>query len=75
MGSFEPTFFCLKGSSLNCIKIIVLTNPYGHPYEELLDRLSECGSNVMITYETGALTFQTDGKTVEIKSFFSQNKS
>lgn len=50
-------------------------NPYGHPHEELLHRLSECGSNVMITYETGALTFQTDGKTLEIKSFLSQNKS
>ena len=31
VGSFEPTFFCLKGSSLNCIKIIALTKVYGYP--------------------------------------------
>jgi competence protein ComEC len=36
-------------------------NRYGHPHEELLDRLDEAGSQVIITYESGAITIRTDG--------------
>lgn len=37
-------------------------NSYGHPGKELLERLSNAGCQVYITYETGAVTIYTDGK-------------
>ncbi len=45
-------------------------NSYGHPHAELLERLAHCGSNVMVTYETGAVTFRTDGKKVRVAKSF-----
>lgn len=44
-------------------------NSYGHPHKELIERLQEHGSNIFITYETGAVTFTTDGQKVRIKKF------
>ncbi len=44
-------------------------NSYGHPHKELLERLEESGTEVMITYETGAVTFKTDGKKVWVQKF------
>lgn len=46
-------------------------NPYGHPHEELLERLKEHNSRIFITYETGAITFRTDGRRLEMESFLS----
>lgn len=37
-------------------------NRYGHPHQELMQRLYEIGSNYYITYEKGAITIRTDGK-------------
>ena len=37
-------------------------NRYGHPHEELLERLQRNGVEVMITKESGAITIKTDGK-------------
>lgn len=37
-------------------------NRYGHPHAELLERINYVGSEVVITYESGAITIQTDGK-------------
>ncbi len=44
-------------------------NSYGHPHEELLERLGECETNIFITYETGAVTFETDGERVKRSCF------
>ena len=51
VGSNEPTFSFEKGSSLNCIIFFVLTNSYGHPQEELLERLEEAGCSILSTPE------------------------
>lgn len=50
-------------------------NVYGHPHEELLERLWEWNSGVMITYETGAVTFETNGKDMKVKSFLKRDSS
>lgn len=44
-------------------------NSYGHPHKELLERLEEQGTQVMITYETGALSFHTDGEKLWVDRF------
>ncbi len=41
-------------------------NRYGHPHEELLDRLNRIGSESLITSERGAITIVTDGKAMKI---------
>lgn len=47
-------------------------NSYGHPHAELLTRLKKCNANILITYETGAVTFKTDGKKVIVKKFLNE---
>lgn len=47
-------------------------NTYGHPHQELLERLKECNTNISVTYETGALTFTTDGQKVQFIKFFDE---
>lgn len=37
-------------------------NRYGHPHEELLERLQRYGAEVKATTESGAITIKTDGK-------------
>lgn len=44
-------------------------NVYGHPHKELLARLAECGAEIMVTYETGAVMVETDGETMRVKGF------
>ena len=44
-------------SLISCSK----SNRYGHPHVELLERLDDIGSEVVITYENGAITIKTDG--------------
>jgi competence protein ComEC len=44
-------------------------NFYGHPHKELLDRLVEIGSDIRITYETGAIQIITDGKKMKIRNY------
>ena len=41
-------------------------NRYGHPNVELLDWLADIGSNVYITYESGAIKIRTDGKSAYV---------
>jgi competence protein ComEC len=41
-------------------------NPYGHPHQELLQRLEQNGSKVYITYESGAVMIRTDGETMKV---------
>ncbi len=44
-------------------------NLYGHPHEELLTRLSECGSCVARTDLSGAVTVETDGRSFTVRTF------
>lgn len=44
-------------------------NSYGHPHQELLDRMEKYGAKVYITYESGAITIETDGKKLYIHEF------
>ncbi len=44
-------------------------NWYGHPHPQLLERLSNMESNIMITYDTGAITIRTDGIKMEVTEF------
>ena len=44
-------------------------NSYGHPHEELLERLKEAGSDIRITYECGAIMITTDGEKMEVKVY------
>lgn len=60
LGSVKPEY-----SIISCGK----DNRYGHPHEELLDRLKQVGSHYYITYESGAITIETDGKKYMITEF------
>lgn len=44
-------------------------NRYGHPHEELLERLENTECNILITAETGAVWFWTDGKKIRAETF------
>lgn len=48
-------------------------NRYGHPHDELLERLDDIGSKVVIIYESGAITIKTDGRRMWLRSFLSGN--
>lgn len=52
-------------SLISCSK----NNRYGHPHEELLERLGDVGSEVVITYESGAITIKTDGRRMVVEEF------
>lgn len=44
-------------------------NRYGHPHQETIKRLQECGSRILLTSECGAITLKSDGKKIEIEGF------
>ena len=44
-----------------------LDNSYGHPDEELLDRLKEINSNIWITTKRGAISIVTDGEKMKVE--------
>ena len=62
-------FFPFACSSLNCINIVILMNRYGHPHPELLDRLNDIGSEVAISYDSGAITIMTDGEKMVVEEY------
>ncbi|HEX3011396.1 MAG TPA: MBL fold metallo-hydrolase, partial [Syntrophomonadaceae bacterium] len=41
-------------------------NPYGHPHQETLNRLQECGSQIMRTDLNGTIVIHTDGNKLDI---------
>lgn len=43
-------------------------NQYGHPHEEVLDRMASLGIKTMITRDSGTITIISDGGTYEIKT-------
>ena len=44
-------------------------NKYGHPHRELLKRLSDARIKVIITKDSGAVTFDSDGQKMKIREF------
>ncbi len=44
-------------------------NRYGHPAQDVLDRLEQAGSQVYITAEGGALTVTTNGENIVVTNF------
>lgn len=44
-------------------------NRYGHPNEELLERLRQAENDIKITYQSGAITLLIDGKRMQIKEY------
>ena len=44
-------------------------NFYGHPHPRVLSDLKELGSQVLKTWQTGAITLRTDGKTLRLNRF------
>jgi competence protein ComEC len=44
-------------------------NRYGHPHPELLDRLNDIGSEVAISYDSGAITIMTDGEKMVVEEY------
>lgn len=47
-------------------------NSYGHPHRELLLRLQKQNTQICITYETGAITFETNGKKLWVTEFLKE---
>ena len=54
-----------KISLISCGK----NNSYGHPHEEVLERLKQVRSDVFITFDSGAITIKTDGKNMKISEY------
>lgn len=46
-----------------------VNNRYGHPAQDVLDRLEQAGSQVYITADGGALTVTTNGKNIVVTNF------
>lgn len=44
-------------------------NSYGHPHRELLERLEEEGTRMLLTSKSGAITFHTDGRRMRVEEF------
>jgi competence protein ComEC len=44
-------------------------NEYGHPSDELIDRLKDAVVRIYRTDENGAVSFLTDGSSVRVKTF------
>ena len=44
-------------------------NSYGHPHPELLQRLQDIQTQIYITYDTGAVTFHTNGEKLSVETF------
>lgn len=49
-------------------------NTYGHPHEEVLDRLEDLAENTKITYKTGAITIRTDGRKMRVWEYLRDKK-
>lgn len=45
-------------------------NSYGHPHDELLERLQEADSKIYTTTNSGAIEIETNGEWIKIKEFY-----
>lgn len=50
-------------------------NSYGHPHEELLDRLRKCDSVIFDTISYGGLMIRSDGEKIDLKTYKQYNGS
>lgn len=50
------------------------TNPYGHPHDELIQRLEKANSHILITANSGAITIITDGNEMVVKPFIENDE-
>lgn len=41
-------------------------NSYGHPHQEVVDRLVVASTTILTTFEEGTIVFESDGKTLEL---------
>ena len=57
---FQPTL-----SLISCSE----NNSYGHPHKETLERLENCGSKILITMNTGAITLKINGKRIRVRQY------
>lgn len=49
-------------------------NTYGHPHQELLERLRKSGSKIFDTSKWGALMIRTDGEKIDLKTYKQYNE-
>ena len=68
-GSKTSTSDALLGFASPTMAIISAgkENRYGHPHQEVLDRLKQFGVQTMGTYEQGGVIVESDGETVKVK--------
>lgn len=63
----QRSFPWLDASGL-CRDLLRRKNRYGHPHPDALKRLSDCGSEILQTKESGAIIWKTDGHHITWKS-------
>lgn len=54
---------------MNCIAFAVLTNRYGHPHREVLERLEQTESIILQTAERGAVTVYIRNGKMRVETF------
>jgi competence protein ComEC len=73
-----PHHGSLTSSSIEFVRTLAPTiavvsagrgNPFGHPVPEVLQRYEEVGAEIFRTDRDGAVTVDTDGKSVRVQSF------
>ena len=57
-----------------CVISVGENNRYGHPHEDLLERLEQIGAAVFRTSKGGALTIRTDGEKIDLKTYKQYNE-
>lgn len=50
-------------------------NSYGHPHQEIVDRLYDCGSRILRTDREGAITINIKGEAMSVNTFISTVES
>jgi len=50
-----------------------IKNSYGHPHQELINRLKSQNSKIYITTDCGEITIKTDGNSVGVERFLKTN--
>ncbi len=68
-GSKTSTSIALLGYASPAYAVISAgkDNTYGHPHQEVLDRLKQFNVQILGTYEKGRVVMESDGETVHIK--------
>ncbi len=66
-GSSTPGFVAALGP---CLAIVSAgrTNPFGHPAPDVVERYREAGALVLETARAGAITVETDGSAIQVRT-------